>query len=570
MRTITALFVGLGSIGTRHLKNLTNLCADRGWTLQADALRSDLSRPLRDGVAALLHAQYTDLADAPAHYDMVFITNPTSLHADALTRVRGRGGALFIEKPIFSADQTGLDLADCLPAGQKAYVAAPMRWCGVMLALKDRLPGLHPYCARVICSSYLPDWRPGVDYRTVYSAHKAMGGGVTIDLIHEWDYLVELFGVPEQLYNFKGTYSDLEIDSDDLSVYIARYPTLLAEVHLDYFGRGYRRSIELFCHDGSYLADFGAGTLTLPDGTVQHYEEDVNRRYEREMEYFVDYALTGSGESCNPPALALNVLKLTLGGERTMKRLLITICGRAGSKGFKNKNLKNFCGKPLVYYSLSAAELFIKKHPELEIDVALNTDSEDLARLVAAEYPEVIYLPRGAELGGDRVPKVEVYKDSFARMEALAGKQYDAMIDLDITSPLRTEQDIENAFAKAQEREDLQIIFSVCEARRNPWFNMFKIVGDHAEMVIESQFTGRQQAPEVYDVNASIYVIRRAFLVDNPDPILWHSKFGVSVMMDTGIIDIDSEHDYLLMEAIAQHLYAHYPEFNAVRENIRG
>ena len=54
-------------------------------------------------------------------------------------------------------------------------------------------------------------------------------------------------------------------------------------------------------------------SLTLPDGTVQHYEEDVNRRYEREMEYFVDYALTGSGESCNPPALALNVLKLTLG-----------------------------------------------------------------------------------------------------------------------------------------------------------------------------------------------------------------------------------------------------------------
>ncbi len=76
-----------------------------------------------------------------------------------------------------------------------------------MLALKDLLPALHPYCARVICSSYLPDWRPGVDYRTVYSAHKAMGGGVTIDLIHEWDYLVELFGVPQQLYNFKGTYS---------------------------------------------------------------------------------------------------------------------------------------------------------------------------------------------------------------------------------------------------------------------------------------------------------------------------------------------------------------------------
>ncbi len=313
MQTLTALFVGLGSIGTRHLNNLAALCAGRGWTLQADALRSDRSRPLRPGAAELLRAQYDNAADLPPHYDLIFITNPTSLHADALRTVYGRGGALFIEKPIFSAEQTGLDLGTLLPAGQKAYVAAPMRWCGAMLALKKLLPTLRPYCARVICSSYLPDWRPGVDYRTVYSAHKALGGGVTIDLIHEWDYLVDLFGVPQELYNLRGTYSELEIDSDDLSVYIARYPSLLAEVHLDYFGRGYRRSIELFCRDGSVVADFGAGTLTMPDGTVQSFEEPVNRRYEREMEYFVDYALGDAPASCNPPELALQVLQLTLG-----------------------------------------------------------------------------------------------------------------------------------------------------------------------------------------------------------------------------------------------------------------
>ena len=131
-----------------------------------------------------------------------------------------------------------------------------------------------------------------------------------------------------------------------------------------------------------------------------------------------------------------------------MNRLLITICGRAGSKGFKNKNLKVFCGKPLVYYSLSAAELFIKNHPELTVDIALNTDSEDLAKLVAAKYPEVIYLPRGAELGGDRVPKMAVYQDSLRRMEARTGAAYDWHMDLDITSPLRTAADIENAFAR--------------------------------------------------------------------------------------------------------------------------
>ena len=253
-----------------------------------------------------------------------------------------------------------------------------------------------------------------------------------------------------------------------------------------------------------------------------------------------------------------------------MERLLITICGRAGSKGFKNKNLKTFCGHPLVYYSLSAAELFAKNHPELHIDFALNTDSPELAELVKARYPEVVFLPRGEELGGDKVPKMAVYQDSLRRMEEKTGAAYDYLMDLDITSPLRTAADIETAFAKKQSRADLDLVFSVCEARRNPWFNMVKTVDDHVEQVNKSEFTGRQQAPEVFDVNASIYVFKRDFLASNTDGMLWRGKIGVSVMMDTGIIDIDSEHDYRLMEAIAAHLYANYPDFDAVRQNIRG
>ena len=253
-----------------------------------------------------------------------------------------------------------------------------------------------------------------------------------------------------------------------------------------------------------------------------------------------------------------------------MQRLLITICGRAGSKGFKNKNLKTFCGKPLVYYSLAAAGLFATAHPELHIDFALNTDSPELAELVAAQYPDVVFLPRSEELGGDKVPKMAVYQDTLRRMEQRTGAPYDFLMDLDITSPLRTAQDIENAFATKQSREDLDLVFSVCEARRNPWFNMVKTVGDHVEQVNQSNFTGRQQAPEVYDVNASIYVFKRDFLAANTDGMLWRGKIGVSVMMDTGIIDIDSEHDYLLMEAIGTHLYATLPAFAQVREAIRG
>lgn len=305
-----ALFIGLGSIGQRHLKNLSALCLQKGIALQVTALRSS-SKPLPPEAEALCHRQMAALPAGEA-FDIAFVTNPTNLHAAALRELAGKADTLFIEKPIFEGSGYSLEALG-LSTGQKAYVAAPMRWCGVYLALKARLAGLPVYSVRSICSSYLPEWRKEADYRRVYSAHKAMGGGVTLDLIHEWDYLADLFGLPLQSFNLKGKFSHLEIDSDDLSVYIAAYPQFLCELHLDYFGRQYRRGVEIFTEAGILSADFGTGLLALPGGEVLDFAEPANRRYEREMEYFLNYAQSGVGESVNSPARALQVLKLTLG-----------------------------------------------------------------------------------------------------------------------------------------------------------------------------------------------------------------------------------------------------------------
>ena len=86
-------------------------------------------------------------------------------------------------------------------------------------------------CVRAMSSSYLPDWRPGQDYRKTYSAHKDLGGGVSIDLIHEWDYLTYLFGWPKKVHSFIGKKSNLEIDSDDYAIYIAEFEKMIAELH---------------------------------------------------------------------------------------------------------------------------------------------------------------------------------------------------------------------------------------------------------------------------------------------------------------------------------------------------
>lgn len=304
------LFIGLGSIGIRHLRNLAKYCAEREIELAVHAQRSSL-KPLPEDVSALVSCTFPAVPEYE-YYDAAFITNPTHLHAQAISSISARADALFIEKPIF--EKLGYQLDELgISAGKKAYVAAPMRWTALYAALKEYLQAVKPYAVRSICSSFLPSWRPAADYRTVYSAKKEMGGGVTLDLIHEWDYLTGLFGYPDKSINMRGHFSDLEINSDDLSVYIARYPEFLLELHLDYFGKTYRRSIEVFCENGSVLADFGTGLLTLPDGTVQNYAEDANRRYEREIEYFVHYMQGVNNVNMNSPENAVEVLKIALG-----------------------------------------------------------------------------------------------------------------------------------------------------------------------------------------------------------------------------------------------------------------
>ncbi|MDL2325174.1 acylneuraminate cytidylyltransferase family protein [Ruminococcaceae bacterium OttesenSCG-928-A16] len=251
------------------------------------------------------------------------------------------------------------------------------------------------------------------------------------------------------------------------------------------------------------------------------------------------------------------------------KKLLITLCGRAGSKGFKNKNLKTFCGKPLSHYTLSAIDLFVKARPDVEVDVVLNTDSGLLREVVCNVYPEVIFVHRPAALAGDTVAKMEVFQHSLQVMEEKRGCQYDYLMDLDITSPLRTLADVLGCFAAKEARDDLDLVTTVAKSRRSPYMNMAKRVEDHVEQVIKTSFTARQQTPECYDLNASIYAFKRDFLKTNTTGFLWDGKLDVYEMMDTGVLDIDSEEDFDLMEIIAGYLFRSNPGFAQIRDNIR-
>lgn len=246
--------------------------------------------------------------------------------------------------------------------------------------------------------------------------------------------------------------------------------------------------------------------------------------------------------------------------------LLFTICGRAGSKGVKNKNIKEFAGYPLPFYTASIIDLFIKKNNNIQSDIVLNTDSDKLIDLFKSNINlHIHYIKREPELSKDSTPKIAVIKNCFQAMNQEYKKKYKMIIDLDITSPLRTMEDLSNIIEK-KDNSKADIVFSVTESRRNPYFNMVMKTEKGYERVIKSSFNSRQEAPQIFDMNASMYAYSPEFLLSGKG--IFDGRCDIIKMRDTAVLDIDNENDFELMQIIANYLYKTNSDYKIVQENI--
>jgi len=242
--------------------------------------------------------------------------------------------------------------------------------------------------------------------------------------------------------------------------------------------------------------------------------------------------------------------------------ILITVCGRAGSKGVKNKNLRDFLGQPLVYYTFQAAKLFKEKNSEYNIDICINSDSDKLLEL-GNQFGNIETIKRPYELATDESAKIPSIRYSLVEMEERKNRKYDFIIDLDITSPFRKLEDIEDALNKSIENKDVDVVFSVVESRRNPYFNMVEIKDGKIKKIKNSDYIRRQDAPKVYDMNASIYCYKRDSLLNKIKESLFEGTNDIIIMQDTSVLDIDSEEDFNLMEILGKYYLKN--EFEALR-----
>ena len=187
---------------------------------------------------------------------------------------------------------------------------------------------------------------------------------------------------------------------------------------------------------------------------------------------------------------------------------IITICARGGSKGIPNKNIKLLNGKPLIYYTIKSAKRFQKL---FKSDICLSTDSEEIINISSKYGIKTTYL-RPKHLATDSAGKIETIKDVLIYNENINNKSYDYILDLDVTSPLRTIDDLLSAFNRLKNNINALNIFSVNKANRNPYFNMVeKNNKGFYSKIKKGTFLSRQSAPEVFDMNASFYFYRRVY-----------------------------------------------------------
>ena len=221
-------------------------------------------------------------------------------------------------------------------------------------------------------------------------------------------------------------------------------------------------------------------------------------------------------------------------------KIICSICARGGSEGLKNKNIKFMNGKPLIVWSIEQAlrSKYIDK-------VIISTDSKDIADIAikaGADVPEL----RPKKLSGNNVEKFLVMKYIFDLACKFYNKQFEYLIDLDCTNPLRDTSDIDSMiefFTVNKKKGDM--ILTTAEARKNPFFNLLiKNTNGHLDICLKDKknVIRRQDAPSVLEHVASIYIMKNEYLKKSNS--LFEGKvLGYDIGQEKSF-DVDNEFDW--------------------------
>jgi len=284
------LIIGYGSIGKRHTKNIDNL----GHT--PILVRHKKGRKNEEG-----YKEYYSVEDAIFNEDISasVICSPTSMHFSDVKNCVSNNIPFLLEKPPSVDLNTTKSISNYLLENKfKNYdIGLNLRYHPAIQFIKSYLPKLGKiYLAQISVGYYLPYWRKNVDYRKTSSAKKSLGGGVHIELIHDFDYAFWFFGLPEKVTGYVNKISNLEISTSDICSAILQYSNgLIVELHLDYLSHSYQRGCRIIAENGTLEWDMSEGNIYFTSEKSAKKEKvfgltekfDFNDTYIDELENFI-------------------------------------------------------------------------------------------------------------------------------------------------------------------------------------------------------------------------------------------------------------------------------------------
>jgi predicted dehydrogenase len=301
------LIIGLGSIAQKHIMALRLINPE----VIIFALRSVNNATHHAGIINIF-----SLDEMLSKPDFVIISNPTSLHDEAIKKAMIFECPLFIEKPVLGSLNNSEYLSNMLKEKKiVTYVACNMRFHPSILFIKKYLENniLRINEVNIYAGSYLPDWRPEKNFREIYSSMNKMGGGVHLDLIHELDYCYFLFGIPQDVKSVKRNVSSLGINSIDYANFNLIYPTFNTNIILNYYRRDACRMIEILTDTTTLTIDLLKNKiLDHVNNKVLYHEEIIKDKiYVDQFTYFLEQ-LRNNAAPINSFDEGIKILKLAL------------------------------------------------------------------------------------------------------------------------------------------------------------------------------------------------------------------------------------------------------------------
>lgn len=297
------VIIGLGSIAAKHILAIKKIKPD----IRFYALRSSKKADETTGVYNIFSLD--ELQEIKP--DFVIISNPTFAHHKTIISLIPFNIPLFIEKPLFSQLDNGEVVKEIQQNNLITYVACNLRFLDCLRFTKDYITNKRINEVNIYCGSYLPDWRPGRDYKSTYSANKEQGGGVHIDLIHEIDYAYWLLGKPMQVSKVFSNKSSLDITAFDYANYTLDYPNFNASIVLNYYRRDPKRTLEIVLEEETILVDILKNRVYRNDDIIFDSEKTITDTYEDQLRFFIDHVIAKKKEF-NTVDEAYEILKICL------------------------------------------------------------------------------------------------------------------------------------------------------------------------------------------------------------------------------------------------------------------